>query len=117
MDIVEQKISTLETVVEEIKNAVNRIEVGLFGDEKMNYIGLIQKAKDQSEEIETLTKRISDVEEVNRQQELIISAKKSFVDTFVIWAKRVVWGGAAIIVIALILSGKLGIGDLIKMLR
>lgn len=125
------KLTALEDRVGEIENSLiktneilgainvkmSRIEVGLFGDGQMNYVGVIEAQKLLTKRIIELESEIADIKKVNNEQEISIHAKKTFTDDFVMWSKRIFWICITLGAVTLLLTGKIGIFDLVKLVK
>lgn len=56
---------------------LEKIELGLFGDEKMGYSGVMKTQTNLQLQIDTLKQEIIDIKQVNSDQSVAIAAKKS----------------------------------------
>lgn len=109
MDI-EQRMEQLENNLEEnnkllaqLLSKVNRIEVGLFGDVEMKYVGLM-------EQNERLAARVKVLEDE-------VSNKKNLIDGVTMWGRRIFWISASAFVVIKLLLGDIDIIDLLKFLH
>lgn len=119
----EDRMDKMETTLEEIKVDMNRIVQGIFGDDKLKFPGLLasytslQGQIDQlkANEIETLKREIEKLKKVNISQDVAIRAKKGLTDEAVKWLTRGFWAIALILALVLLLTGKIGLADLINL--
>ena len=119
----EDRMDKMEETLVDIKNDVSRLVQGIFGDEKLKFPGLLASYDSlqgqiddlKKNEIALLKKEIEDLKKVNTKQDVAIEAKKGFTDDVVKWLTRGFWVIAFIIAIVLLLTGKIGIADLINL--
>lgn len=118
----EIRMDKMEQTLVDIQSNINRLVQGIFGDEKLNFPGLLksydslqgQIDKIRNQEIVELRKEIEELKKVNTTQDVEIAAKKGLTDDVVKWLSRAVWGCVFVLVLTLLLTGKIGIADLIK---
>jgi len=110
----ETKISTLEKRMEhvdamlsDIRQKVDNIERGLFGNPEFGHTGMADR-------ISKLEKEVNEIKRVNDNQEISINARKNITDEAVVWLQRAFWGGAVLLVLMLLLTGKIGFLDLVR---
>jgi len=103
----EQRMQHMEKILAEIGKKVNRIEQGIFGDDDIDHVGIIDRVKKLEDEVKQ-------IRQVNDNQEIEIQTKKNVTDNIVIWLQRTFWGGAVLLVVMLLLTGKIGFLDLIR---
>lgn len=106
-EAVNQALAEVKDQNTEIAKKLERIEVGLFGDPKMNYVGLIEKQR-------LLEERIQLVEREYEAFKLTIKVKSSVVDSFELWAKRIFWVILGIAALTLWITGKMGLIEIVK---
>jgi len=107
---IESSLVQMNTTLQSMSKKMDRIEVGLFGDQAMNYSGVIEKIKQ-------LEKEIDEIKRVNDKQEISIGAKRSFTDSIVLWGQRIFWTILAGTAIIFLLTGKIGVGDILNLVR
>lgn len=119
----EDRMDKMEETLVDIKNDVGRLVQGIFGDEKLKFPGLLASYDSlqgqiddlKKNEIEFLKKEIEELKKVNVKQDVEIEAKKGFTDDVVKWLTRGFWVIIFILAMVLLLTGKIGIADLINL--
>lgn len=119
-EAVNQALAEVKDQNIEIARKLERIEVGFFGDPKMNFVGVIEAQKIFRHDMESMRlefdKRIAAVERERDTQKIETKAKYSFVDNFEIWARRIFWLVALFTIIGFALTGKIGWAEVIKVM-
>jgi hypothetical protein len=103
----EERMEHMESILDSIDKKIGRIEVGIFGDNEMGYSGLIERVR-------KLELKVKDIEKVNDQQEVSISAKRHLTDDVVLWGKRAFWILLVITLLVFLFTGKIGIADIFE---
>lgn len=130
----EERMTEMERTLFDIQSNINRLVQGIFGDEKLNFPGLLKsydslqgqidelerKSREQVDnirknEIADLKKEIEDLKRVNVKQDIAIDAKKGLTDEVVKWTTRGFWIVIFIIALMLLLTGKIGIVDVFNL--
>jgi chromosome segregation ATPase len=119
----EQRMDNIENTLEAIQKDVGRLVQGIFGDEKLNFPGLLKSYDSlqgqidrlKKEELEILKREIEDLKKVNSTQDVQIQAKKGLTDDAVKWLSRGFWAIALLLALLLLLTGKIGLADLINL--
>lgn len=117
MEHMEHNIESVSNLLGELNKKIDRIEVGLFGDQRFGFVGIIETQKGFDERIGELEKEIEAIKKVNDQQEAEIKVKRNFTDDIVLWLQRAFWAGVVFLLAVFLLTGKIGIGDFIGTLR
>ena len=107
IDDLKERMDQIETKLDASLKVMHKIEQGIFGDEEIGYPGVIKR-------IAALEAKIVELESVNASQDIAIKAKKGLTDDVVSWSRRLFWVGVAMLVITLLVTGKIGIGELIE---
>jgi len=84
----EKEVSSLSGKVDTILQLVQKMDVGLYGDEKNKHTGVIEKQILLEQEIESLKEKIEVLNKRNSEQELAYKTKKSFKDELIEYAKE-----------------------------
>lgn len=108
-------IIALKERMEEMEKILRRIEQGIFGDDQLQLPGLLRTQKVQQDQIDALKIKIEELEKVNEKQDVAIKAKKGLTDNAVKWLTRSFWFVALITALILLITGKIGIADLINL--
>lgn len=95
---------------------LDKIEVGIFGDAKLNFPGIIETQKAQDIYIKTMESRIDALEQKMQDNAIKDTARMQMVDGIELWAKRAFWFTVAFITLAFAVTGKIGILELLKLL-
>lgn len=90
MDPLLKDIKQLEKDVNEIKDLLKsmssdmkKINIGLYGDEDNDVIGLIKERKLINDKIAALEKKIENIEKINSDQDIAIKAKGGLMDKLI----------------------------------
>lgn len=119
---VEEHIDHLDQEVKEVKNKVEDtlevlghineklkklevIEQGIFGNEKLEYPGIIKTIATQQTKIDILEKKILEIEKLNREYDLIINTRSKANSMWFGWGKMAIQTIVQAIIIYLILKG------------
>lgn len=111
---IETKLDSTIKITEDTNDRVKKIETGLFGDSDLEHKGIIEKQRSVEERITKIEDRVFNVEQVNEKQEINISAKKEQEDVWEQNLKRVFWGLLVLILFVFLISGKIGVADIIN---
>lgn len=111
---IETKLDSTIKITEDTNDRVKKIETGLFGDSDLEHKGIIEKQRSVEERITKIEDRVFNVEQVNEKQEINISAKKEQEDAWEKNLKRVFWGLLVSILFVFLISGKIGVADIIN---
>lgn len=111
---IETKLDSTIKITEDTNDRVKKIETGLFGDSDLEHKGIIEKQRSVEERITKIEDRVFNVEQVNEKQEINISAKKEQEDVWEKNLKRVFWGLLVLILFVFLISGKIGVADIIN---
>lgn len=123
--IINEKVTRLETElrmdIEGIKsdlkkliNLVDKMNVGLYGDEENNHVGVIDRQKYLEKRIDSLVQRIEEIEKKNVEQDVSILAKKQVNNSWMEWGKVILQAVINVIVILAVLKGLIGADALLK---
>jgi hypothetical protein len=117
----EQHIHKLEKDVNDIKGSLDQLialvremNKGLYGDEKNDHVGVIEKQRSMQKDIDRLYKEILIITQKNEEQDTLLHAKKSVRGEFITWGQRIIGWIFQGIVIYLIMKGFIGADALIK---
>lgn len=108
------KLDNTRKITEDTNDRVKKIEIGLFGDSELEHKGIIERQRATEDRLLLVEDRTTAIEQVNDKQEVSINAKKQYEDTWEQNLKRVFWGLLVAILLVLLISGKVGISDIIK---
>jgi len=93
---------------------LKRLEFAICGDLGIGHPGIIRTQENHSEEIKSIKRDIYNIKKVNDHQEVSISAKKNQTDDWIKWGTRIGIALIVLILVSVLLTGKIGIVDLIK---
>ena len=111
----EDRMDKMERTLEDIRADMGRVIQGIFGDEQLKFPGLLKSYDSLQGQIDLLKKEIEDLKKVNTTQDVQIQAKKGLTDEAVKWLSRGFWAIALLIALLLLLTGKIGLSDLINL--
>ncbi len=121
--MVDEQIRSLETRMKEMEDKLDtslqlmrKIEQGIFGDPHLNLPGVIKTQSMLQDQIDELKKEISELKKVNQDQDIAIKAKKGLTDNAVKWLTRIAIFIGILILLSLLLTGKIGLVDIVKAL-
>ncbi len=100
-----QELSEVKDSVEKLVGLVEKMNAGLYGDDKNGFIGVISRQHILEKEISELKKEIKEIKKVNDSQEIALTAKKNFGSKILEWIK---WGA----LVFLVFKGALDIDNL-----
>ena len=109
----EGRMDEFETKLDETLRVVHNIDQGLFGNSKIGYPGVIKILDNHQLELNELKGKIFELVLVNEKQDIAISARKGQTDDFIKWGGRSVMLLVVILLIGLVLTGKVGLADLV----
>lgn len=105
MSEIKDKIADVYDILAQVNENIKMISIGLYGDEKNDHTGIIEKHRLLESKIKDLETRISQIDKKNIEQDILLGAKKN------IWSKileYVKWAG----LIYLVIKGVFGIDSL-----
>lgn len=118
---VDQHIDKLEKDIGEVKVQLNQLitlvqemNKGLYGDEKNDHIGVIERQKVLDGEVQGLKKEILEIHKKNVEQDIALQARKSLKNDLVEMGKEVVKWVINGIVIYFIFKGVVDADALLK---
>lgn len=115
LQALENRMDDIEKKLDDQTKVLHKIEQGIFGDEQLNLPGLLNNYSLLQKQIDELKKEIEELKKVNTKQDTAIQAKKGLTDDAVKWLTRGFWGVAFILALILLVTGKIGIADLINL--
>jgi len=131
MEIAEKQIMALETRMEKVEGKLDShwdvlaqineklkkldtIETGLFGNEILGHEGVIKRQADLQRQIDSLNKEIEHIRQVNREQDVAISAKNNVKNKWMEIGRMLVQIIIQTIAIIAILKGIMGVDTFLK---
>jgi len=80
----EDRLGQVEEILTNMDKKLSKIDMGLFGDASINYVGVIDKQKQLEEKLNLLNREIEEIKKKNTEQDISIGAKKSLKET--VWS-------------------------------
>lgn len=74
---IKSKLDGLHDILARLNENIKTMNVGLYGDEKNNHIGVIERQKMLEDKISFLERKIVEIEKINKEQDTLIKAKKN----------------------------------------
>lgn len=80
MDVTEikQKLNDLYDILAQVNETMKTMNAGLYGDEKNNHPGVIERQREIEKEIVLLKQEIAGIHTKNREQDLALKTKKNY---------------------------------------
>jgi len=98
MDVreIKEKLDGVYNILGQVNESLKTLNLGLYGDEKNNYPGVIKRQETLEQKLSRLEKEIEDIHKKNKEQDVALQTKKN------IWLQgldAIKWGALVYLVI------------------
>jgi len=110
-------VENVEKELREMKLSLSKITQGIFGDDQLHVLGLLKRQELQQSQIMRLEAEVERLKDVNTKEDVKADTKKIVTDNFIMWVKRIFWVGITLIVFIALITGKIGILELVSLAK
>ncbi len=118
------QISSLRLMVEkvekdlgEMKLSLSKITQGIFGDAELHVMGLLKRQELQQSQLNRLEAEIEKLKDVNIKEDVKADTIKVATDGFIVWVKRIFWVVITMLGTIALITGKIGILEIINLAK
>lgn len=108
------RMDQIESKLDNILKVMLKIDLSIFGDPSINFLGIIKTQSILDEKVNELAKKIEEIETRNEKIDTVTKSKRDLTDDVEKWIKRAFWGTLLVAAVVFLITGKIGIAEMIR---